>query len=110
MSLALGGEITKLPFGHHGANHPVRNLSTGVVEITSQNHNFATADTPIDGATVSHRNLNDGTIEGLICADVPAFSVQHHPESSPGPHDSRYLFRDFDRLMSKVHGRSGAFA
>ncbi len=110
LTLALGGEITKLPFGHHGANHPVRNLSTGVVEITSQNHNFAVADTSIEGTDVSHRNLNDGTIEGLICRDVAAFSVQHHPESSPGPHDSRYLFKEFDELMARVHGRKGALA
>lgn len=109
LSLALGGEITKLPFGHHGANHPIRNLKTGVVEITSQNHNFATADSQIPDAEVSHRNLNDGSIEGLTCTEVPAFSVQHHPEASPGPHDSRYLFGEFDALMAKFHGRKGAF-
>lgn len=106
LSLAGGAESFKLPFGHHGANHPVRNLKTGAVEITSQNHNFAvSADSVVDGE-ITHLNLNDGTVEGLSFREVPAFGVQHHPEACPGPHDSRYLFGDFDRLMAEYHGRS----
>ena len=101
---ALGGEITKLPFGHHGGNHPVRRLRDGAVEITSQNHNFAIAEGSLDRAEVTHVNLNDGVIEGIKALDVPAFSVQHHPEAGPGPHDSGYLFTDFAELMSSYHG------
>ncbi|MCQ3812245.1 MAG: glutamine-hydrolyzing carbamoyl-phosphate synthase small subunit [Acidimicrobiia bacterium] len=100
LAAALGGETYKLPFGHHGGNHPVRNLATGAVEITSQNHNFCVADSSIPGADITHINLNDHTVEGLRCRDVPAFSVQYHPEAGPGPHDSRYLFRLFDELMA----------
>ncbi len=85
---ALGGQTYKLPFGHHGANHPVQRLATGAVEITSQNHNYAVAE-EVPGARVTHRNLNDGVVEGLACDDVPAFSVQYHPEAGPGPHDAR---------------------
>lgn len=102
LSLAIGAKIEKLPFGHHGANHPVRNEQSGQVEITSQNHNFA-----VDGASlasvadVTHINLNDGVCEGLRVRGAPAFSVQHHPEASPGPHDSAYLFEEFDQLMSR---------
>jgi carbamoyl-phosphate synthase small subunit len=99
MALALGASTFKLPFGHHGGNHPVRNLSRGSVEITSQNHNYAVdADSLPDGATVSHLNLNDGDVEGLR-TDVGAFSVQYHPEAGPGPHDARYLFAEFTDLM-----------
>ena len=100
LALALGGRTFKLPFGHHGANHPVRNLSTGAVEITSQNHNFCVEASSLGGSvTVTHLNLNDGTIEGMRVAGARAFSVQYHPEAGPGPHDSRYLFGEFDRLM-----------
>jgi carbamoyl-phosphate synthase small subunit len=100
LSTAIGGSTFKLPFGHHGGNHPVRHLADGTVEITSQNHNYAVADGTIDGvAEVTHRNLNDGVIEGMRCRDVLAFSVQYHPEAGPGPHDSRYLFAQFDELM-----------
>ena len=102
LATALGGKITKLPFGHHGGNHPVRNLATGAVEITSQNHNFAVAEGGVPRAEVTHVNLNDGVIEGIRCLDVPAFSVQHHPEAGPGPHDSAYLFEEFKNLMDKV--------
>ncbi len=96
---ALGLETYKLPFGHHGGNHPVRRLETGAVEITSQNHNYSVVDTPSTAVEVTHRNLNDGTIEGLRSLEVAAFSVQHHPEAGPGPHDARYLFTLFDELM-----------
>ena len=97
---ALGAETFKLPFGHHGGNHPVRNLATGAVEITSQNHNYCVADSPLHSVDVTHINLNDQTVEGLRCRDIPAFSVQYHPEASPGPHDSRYLFSEFEDLMA----------
>ena len=103
LAAALGGETYKLPFGHHGGNHPVRNLDTGLVEITSQNHNFCVADTSIPGADITHVNLNDHTVEGLRCRSLPAFSVQYHPEAGPGPHDSRYLFGQFDELMAGTH-------
>ncbi|MFL6205805.1 MAG: glutamine-hydrolyzing carbamoyl-phosphate synthase small subunit [Acidimicrobiales bacterium] len=97
---ALGADTVKLPFGHHGGNHPVRNLTTGKVEITSQNHNFAVDPDGLAGrAEMTHVNLNDGVCEGLRVLDVPAFSVQHHPEAGPGPHDSAYLFEDFARLL-----------
>jgi carbamoyl-phosphate synthase small subunit len=98
---ALGAETVKLPFGHHGANHPVKDFTTGKIEITSQNHNFAVnADSLGDRATMTHVNLNDGVCEGLQVADAPAFSVQHHPEAGPGPHESAYLFQRFVELIS----------
>jgi carbamoyl-phosphate synthase small subunit len=100
MALALGASTFKLPFGHHGGNHPVRNLETGHVEITSQNHNYAVdADSLPDGAAISHLNLNDGDLEGMRAPDLRAFSVQYHPEAGPGPHDARYLFGEFIDLM-----------
>ncbi len=104
LCLAIGADIVKLPFGHHGANHPVRDIATGEVEITSQNHNFAVDASSLDGlAEVTHVNLNDGVCEGMRLVDQPgrepAFSVQHHPEASPGPHDSAYLFRRFAKLL-----------
>ena len=105
LARAIGAETVKLPFGHHGGNHPVRRLATGQVEITSQNHNFAVAaDTLAGRAEVTHVNLNDGVCEGLRVLDAPAFSVQYHPEAGPGPHDARYLFEEFRALME----RSGA--
>ncbi len=98
---ALGATTTKLRFGHHGANHPVRHESTGRIEITSQNHNYVVqADTIPGGADVTHVNLNDGTVEGLRVRGIPAFSVQHHPEAGPGPHDAAYLFAEFTGLMT----------
>lgn len=100
LTLALGGSTFKLPFGHHGANHPVRNLRTGAVEITSQNHNFCVDASSLDGiADITHTNLNDLTNEGMSVRDSRAFSVQYHPEAGPGPHDSRYLFNEFRQLM-----------
>ncbi|RMH72884.1 MAG: carbamoyl-phosphate synthase small subunit [Actinomyces sp.] len=95
----LGAETYKLPFGHHGGNHPVRRLADGTVEITSQNHNYCVADTGLVDAELTHVNLNDATVEGLRAPDLGAFSVQYHPEAGPGPHDSRYLFDLFARLM-----------
>jgi carbamoyl-phosphate synthase small subunit len=96
LGLALGGRTEKLPFGHHGANHPVKDLTTGRVEITSQNHGFAVADEglPAD-VEVTHRSLFDGTIQGLRLKDRPVFSVQYHPEASPGPLDAGHLFGRF---------------
>ncbi len=100
LGLALGGRSYKLPFGHHGGNVPVRDESTGRVEITSQNHNFAIESGSVPGVDETHVCLNDGSLEGFACRDIPAFAVQYHPEASPGPHDSRYLFDRFDDLMS----------
>jgi carbamoyl-phosphate synthase small subunit len=100
LAAALGGSTYKLPFGHHGANHPVRRIATGAVEITSQNHGYAVAEGTVAHADVTHVNLNDGVIEGIACRDVPAFSVQYHPEAGPGPHDARYLFEQFRELMA----------
>jgi carbamoyl-phosphate synthase small subunit len=110
MASALGASTHKLPFGHHGGNHPVRHLGTGAIEITSQNHNYAVAPGSLDSAEVTHVNLNDGVIEGIRCVDAPAFSVQYHPEAGPGPHDSRYLFGLFERLMDGAHDHASATA
>jgi carbamoyl-phosphate synthase small subunit len=110
LSRALGGETYKLPFGHHGGNHPVRHEATGHVEITSQNHNFCVDPESLAGKVeVTHRNLNDLTNEGMRVLGAPAFSVQYHPEAGPGPHDSRYLFQMFDELMANGLGaKAGA--
>ena len=97
---ALGGETYKLPFGHHGGNHPVRHEATGRIEITSQNHNFCVSSDSLAGRIEgTHINLNDLTNEGMRVLDAPAFSVQYHPEAGPGPHDSQYLFGMFAELM-----------
>jgi carbamoyl-phosphate synthase small subunit len=102
LALALGGRTFKLKFGHHGGNQPVKDLTTGRVEITAQNHGFAVDADSLGGrATVTHVNLNDRTVEGLVVKDAPAFSVQYHPEASPGPHDAHYLFRRFVELMER---------
>ena len=103
LALALGARTYKLKFGHRGANQPVKELSTGKVDITAQNHGFAVDDASLGKrARVTHVNLNDGTVEGLELLDVPAFSVQYHPEASPGPHDARPLFARFVRLMEQA--------
>jgi carbamoyl-phosphate synthase small subunit len=100
LTRALGGTTYKLPFGHHGGNHPVRHEATGKVEITSQNHNFCVDADSLGGrVAVTHVNLNDHTNEGMRVLDAPAFSVQYHPEAGPGPHDSEYLFAMFAALM-----------
>jgi carbamoyl-phosphate synthase small subunit len=105
LSRALGGETFKLPFGHHGGNHPVRNLRTGHVEITSQNHNFCVDPDSLAGtAELTHLNLNDETNEGMRVLAAPAFSVQYHPEAGPGPHDARYLFAEFAELIESTGG------
>ena len=118
LGLAMGLKTYKLKFGHHGANHPVMDLRTRKVEITSQNHNFAVqvptpitaipdqppvVDTAFGRVAITHLSLNDQSIEGLVCLDRPVFSVQYHPEASPGPHDSAYLFTAFIHLMEKAH-------
>lgn len=105
LGLALGAKTTKLKFGHHGANHPVKYLPTKSVEITSQNHGFIVdADSlPQDEVEITHINLNDGTLEGFRHKTLPAFSVQYHPESAPGPRDSRYLFENFVKEMKQFN-------
>jgi carbamoyl-phosphate synthase small subunit len=100
--LALGGRTYKLKFGHHGSNHPVKNLLTEKVEITAQNHGFVVdpESLPSSDVEITHVNLNDQTNEGMRHRSLPLFSVQYHPEASPGPHDSRYLFQDFVAMMA----------
>jgi carbamoyl-phosphate synthase small subunit len=105
LALALGAKTYKLKFGHRGCNHPVKILETAIIEITSQNHGFAVdIDSLPENVEVTHLSLNDQTVEGLKCTDIPAFSVQYHPESSPGPHDSRYLFEKFIEMVSEPQG------
>ncbi len=99
LSISHGYDTYKLKFGHHGGNHPVKNAETGMVEITAQNHNYNVPDNITDIAAVTHTNLFDNTIEGLRYNDAPIFSVQHHPESSPGPKESRYIFGEFLSLL-----------
>ena len=118
LGLAFGLKTSKLKFGHHGANHPVINLRTRKVEITSHNHNFTVqipgsfsevpksppvVETQGGKLSITHLSLNDHSIEGMVCLDHPVFSVQYHPEAAPGPHDSAYLFEEFVRLMEKYH-------
>jgi carbamoyl-phosphate synthase small subunit len=107
MGLAMGGKTYKLKFGHRGANHPVRDEATGRIEITSQNHGFCVDATSLDASKVeiTHWNLNDQTVEGLRHRDLPAFSVQYHPEASPGPHDASYLFPRFRKMIEEFRGR-----
>lgn len=102
LALALGGSTYKLPFGHRGSNHPVRDLASGRISVTSQNHGFCVDPEGLpEDVCVTHLNANDGTVEGLACPARRAFSVQYHPEAGPGPHDARYLFDDFRRLISE---------
>jgi carbamoyl-phosphate synthase small subunit len=103
IGLALGGKTFKLKFGHRGGNQPVKDLETGRVEITSQNHGFCVDIRSLKDSDIilSHVNLNDGTLEGLVHKKIPLFSVQYHPEASPGPHDATYLFDRFVEMMKK---------
>jgi carbamoyl-phosphate synthase small subunit len=118
LGLALGLQTYKLKFGHHAANHPVMDLRSRKVEITSQNHNFAVRapdgvtvksrdpsviKTPFGRVALSHLSLNDDSVEGMVCLDTPVLSVQYHPEAAPGPHDSAYLFEQFIGMMEKAH-------
>jgi carbamoyl-phosphate synthase small subunit len=105
--LALGGRTFKLKFGHHGSNHPVKNLQSGRVEITAQNHGFAVDpdSLPASEVEITHVNLNDSTNEGMRHRSLPLFSVQYHPEASPGPHDARYLFGEFVKMMGEGKAR-----
>ncbi len=105
LGLAYGGETLKLKFGHHGGNHPVQDLGTQTVEITTQNHNFAVRLDSLNGrpVEVTHRNLNDGTVEGMRHTELPILSLQYHPEAAPGPHDARHMFRRFLDLVEGVH-------
>jgi carbamoyl-phosphate synthase small subunit len=106
LGLALGGRTYKLKFGHRGVNHPVKNLRTGEVEITTQNHGFCVDLDSLKGTGMiqTHTNLNDGTLEGMRHEELPVFSVQYHPEAGPGPHDARYLFDEFTRDMVAFRG------
>ena len=102
LGLALGGKTYKLKFGHHGGNQPIMDLTTRKVEIAAENHGFAVdMETIKDLVVLTHMNLNDNTCEGFQHKTLPAFSVQYHPEASPGPHDSRYLFARFIEMMEK---------
>jgi carbamoyl-phosphate synthase small subunit len=103
LGLAFGGTTYKLKFGHRGANHPVKNLATGKVEITCQNHGFCVDIDSLAGKDIeiTHINLNDNTLEGMYHRKLPIFSVQYHPEASAGPHDSKYLFDRFIHLMQQ---------
>jgi carbamoyl-phosphate synthase small subunit len=104
LGLALGGKTYKLKFGHHGGNHPVLNVERNKVEITAQNHGFAVDPDSLNLSEIkiTHVNLNDNTVEGLAHRSLPVFSVQHHPEASPGPHDSYYLFQDFFKMIKET--------
>jgi carbamoyl-phosphate synthase small subunit len=104
--IALGGKTFKLKFGHHGGNHPVKQLNTGKIEITAHNHNFAVDPDSLSQSEVelTHMDLNDNTLEGMRHRNLPLFTVQYHPEASPGPHDSHYLFKDFVKLMEEWNG------
>ncbi|MFT7473683.1 MAG: carbamoyl-phosphate synthase small subunit [Verrucomicrobiales bacterium] len=106
LAATLGAKTFKLPFGHHGGNQPVKRLRDNKVEITSQNHNYAVEQDSLVNAELTHINLNDNTVQGVRSTIAPAFSVQYHPEAGPGPHDSRYLFDDFEDLMEDFHAKA----
>ena len=104
LALALGADTYKLKFGHRGANQPVKNLLTGKVHITSQNHGYSVKEESLSGldVTISHRAVNDDTVEGIRHNTLPLFSVQYHPEAAPGPDDNTYLFEEFMQLMGRA--------
>ena len=106
ISLAYGAKTYKLKFGHRGGNHPVKNLATGKIEITSQNHSYAVDSASVEGTglEITHVNLLDNTVEGVECKEDRVFSVQYHPESAPGPQDSSYLFDKFIDIMRSAKG------
>ena len=108
LSLAYGYETHKLKFGHHGGNHPVKNLATNSVEITAQNHIYSVPEAIANIADITHRNLFDNTIEGVAYKDAPIFSVQHHPEASPGPRESRNIFERFAQIIHQTHKKRTA--
>ena len=103
LGLALGGETYKLPFGHHGGNHPVKDLRTGRCAVTSQNHNYALRPDFSGDAAITHVNVNDGTVEGFRHTSLPVMSVQFHPEAAPGPHDSASIFDEFLSLVENAN-------
>ncbi len=109
LGLAMGGTTYKLKFGHHGGNHPVKEVATGRIAITSQNHGFNVdiESLQVPGTRMTHVNLYDGTAEGLENERLDLFSVQYHPEASPGPHESGYLFARFARMVDAAAGRVG---
>ena len=108
IALSYGAKTYKLKFGHRGGNHPVKDLLTGRIEITSQNHSYAVNEESLKGTplAVTHRNLLDGTVEGIRCEKDRVFSVQYHPESAPGPQDSTHLFDRFVRMMEESRGNA----
>jgi carbamoyl-phosphate synthase small subunit len=115
IGISFGGSTVKMPYGHRGGNHPVRELATGRILITSQNHGFAVRgdEAGVPGAPdleVTHLNLNDGTVEGLRHRELPVFAVQYHPEAAPGPHDARPLFTQFLKAVRSSVGQGGPIA
>ena len=105
LGLAMGGSAYKLKFGHHGCNHPVMDMTTEKIEISSQNHGFCVDISGLDDLVITHKNLNDGTLEGFAHKDKPILAIQYHPEAAPGPHDSRYFFTRFRELVREHAGR-----
>jgi carbamoyl-phosphate synthase small subunit len=105
LGLALGGKTYKLKFGHHGLNHPVKDLETGRIEISSQNHGFCVDIESLSDVELTHVNLNDGTLEGFAHKKRPVIAIQYHPEAAPGPHDSRYFFTRFRNIVRRETGK-----